>query len=60
MNADNSGRVVCPEASTFDQTVIYSEDNMGWLGDFRDAMTQMLLTGYNPEDCASPPCQLVL
>jgi len=48
----------CPAATTFSQVVAYSQNNDLWLQDFHNAFVKMLLNGYSPNSCESPPCQL--
>jgi hypothetical protein len=53
------GVPICPQASTFDLAVEYAFDNAGWLEDFNEAMTKMVLNGHTvPTNCASFPCKL--
>ena len=57
-NPDNLA--ICPEAESFGLVVSYSENNMLWLEDFRNALTDMTLVGYDVSSgCDAPPCSLV-
>ena len=47
---------LCRQASTIQQVIEYSNDNMLWLEDFRDVLTEMTLNGYFPGVCNNPPC----